>query len=76
MQFAVADIKICATSTTSDYTSLDWNLKDADDRAFGSFNKQVGAKNPNLTDVSSVATGDCSRGWFDVRGGSRRYERG
>ncbi len=76
MQFAIADIKICATETTDEYSALDWHLKDKDDRAYSFFNTQLGARSPDLSDVDTVAGGRCSRGWltFEVPKGTRVTE--
>lgn len=76
MQFAVADIKLCASETTDEYSALDWHLKDKEDRAYSFFNTQVGARSPDLSDVSAVSGGSCSRGWltFEVPRGTKVTE--
>lgn len=76
MQFALADIKVCADAPGSDFTGFDWHLLDVDDRSFGFFNTQVGARPPNFNKIGSVPIGHCVRGYltFEVPKGTRlRY---
>lgn len=76
-EFAVADIKLCATATTEEYSPSDWQVKDAEDRAYPFWNVQIGAKDPNLTDtMRNIAAGDCTRGFltFEVLDGTTLTE--
>jgi hypothetical protein len=61
MQFAVADIKVCANGTVDDdgygFDASNFQLTDRDDRTYEFWNVPVGARSPNLTDsVSSLDT--------------------
>ena len=72
MQFAVADIKVCANGTVDDdgygFDASNFQLTDRDGRTYEFWNVQVGARSPNLTDsVSGLDTprkGSCKRGWL------------
>lgn len=73
MQFAVADIKVCANGQVDadgyGFSASNFLLVDVDARTYEFWNVQVGARSPNLTDSVGFGTdtprkGSCKRGWL------------
>ncbi len=72
MRFAVVDIKVCSNGAVNadgyGFDVSDFEVVDKQSRAYSFWNKQVGARLPNLTDVvSAIDTprkGACKRGWL------------
>lgn len=70
--FAVADIKFCPT--TSEVDVGNFQLSATDDRTFGFWNVQIGARDPNLPDsLMQPVVGRCTRGYltFEVTHGEK-----
>jgi hypothetical protein len=64
MTFAVADMKVCPTSSEGDIVG-GFHLYDSDSSDYQFWNVQVGARDPNLVKALSPAVaGKCSRGFM------------
>lgn len=73
MQFAIADIKVCANGSTNadgyGFDASDFLLVDSDARTYEFWNVQLGARSPNLTEtvgfgLDTPRKGSCKRGWL------------